>query len=197
MMMEDYYITNKNDMFMYIEALRRFEPESVLDIGMFLKRVGAISRSIGDWDISCTCLIDGVDFAPQVKAEVYSRVYDDIETWQDFRGNCVSEVEFTGGTDGNSAKFIDRKYTLAFLMRYEKFIGGEDLNSLFKWMSKHVEIVAIAGKFDDMEVFISKLGNAVAEVEPLKLGNDEYMMVRIAGGVTHGHKNIRDDSQGI
>jgi hypothetical protein len=50
-------------------------------------------------------------------------------------------------------------------------------------MSKHVEIVAIAGKFDDMEVFISKLGNAVAEVEPLKLGNDEYMMVRLASHI--------------
>jgi hypothetical protein len=195
--MEDYYITNKNDMFMNIEVLRQFEPESVLDIGMFLKRVGAISRSIEDWDISGTCLIDGVDFEPQVKADVYSRVYDDIETWQDFRGDCVSEMEFTGGTDDNLTKFKDKKYTLAFLIGYEKFICGEDLNSLFKWISTHVEIVAIAGKFENVEVLISKLGSAVVDVELLKLGDVECELIRLAGGVTHGYKNIRDDSQGI
>lgn len=170
-MTEEYYITGKNDMYIYLEALRQFEPDAVLDVGMFLKRTGAIARNIGDIGISQAIMIDGVDFAPQIEADVYRRVYDDIETWQNFRGSL--ETDFSAD---NRGKFKDKKYTLAFLMRCEKIINSEDLNLLFEWMSTHVENVVITGKFEDLKIDTKKW-LSVVEVEPLKLEGDEYSVV--------------------
>jgi hypothetical protein len=138
---------------------------------MFLKRTGAIARNIGDIGISQTIVIDGVDFAPQIEVDVYRRVYDDIETWQDFRGSL--EMDFSAD---NRGKFRDKKYTLAFLMKCEKIINSEDLNLLFEWMSTHVENVVITGKFEDLKIDTKKWLSAV-EVEPMKLDEDEYTIV--------------------
>jgi hypothetical protein len=176
MMTEEYYITGKNDMYMYLELLRQFEPDAVLDVGMFLKRTGAIARNIGDMGISQAIVIDGVDFAPQIEADVYRRVYDDIEAWQDFRGCFGTETDFSGVSADNHGKFKDKKYTLAFLMRCEKIISSEDLNLLFEWMSTHVENVVITGKFEDLKIDTKKW-RSVANVSPLSLDECEYTIV--------------------
>jgi hypothetical protein len=175
-MREDYYITSVNDMFVYLEVLRQFEPESVLDVGMFLKRTGALAKSIGDVDISNTFVFDGVDFAPQINAQVYRRVYDNIETWQDFKESIWQVADFSGGIADNSGSFKDKKYTLAVLMRCESFLDSEDLSRLFEWMSTHVEMVVISGKLEDLKIDRKKW-QYVSEVETLKLEDDEYTIV--------------------
>ena len=43
--MENYYITNDNDIFVFFEIISQTSPRSILDVGMFLKRIGAVTRA--------------------------------------------------------------------------------------------------------------------------------------------------------
>lgn len=73
-----YYITNKNDMFVFFQMIEQIEPESVLDMGMFLKRIGAISRNVLDSSIDENIRLDAVDIEDSVKLAVYDTVYTNI-----------------------------------------------------------------------------------------------------------------------
>jgi hypothetical protein len=164
-----------------MEMLRQFEPDTVLDVGMFLKRTGAIARSIGDLEFSDNIVLDGVDFAPQIEAKVYGRVYDGIETWQDFRESSGQKSDFSSGADGNLEKFKDKKYTLAFLMRCENFLCNEDWERIFEWLGTHVEIAVISGKIENLKID-KKRWQSATEVELMKLETDEYCVIRFSQG---------------
>lgn len=77
-----YYITNKNEMFVFFQMIEQIEPESVLDVGMFLKRIGAISRNVLDSSIDENIRLDAVDIDDGVKLAVYDTVYTNIVTLQ-------------------------------------------------------------------------------------------------------------------
>ena len=41
----------KNDIYIFFETMKQLEPHSILDIGMFFKRIGAVSRNAMDEEI--------------------------------------------------------------------------------------------------------------------------------------------------
>ena len=67
-----------NDLYMYFQAIEDTEAQSVLDIGMTLKRAGSISRSIMDGEVAESVQLVGVDFEPLQMFPVYQTVYDEV-----------------------------------------------------------------------------------------------------------------------
>lgn len=73
-----YYITDKNDIFVFFEVIRLGQPERMLDIGMFLKRIGAVSRNVKDFEIPKTTILDAYTLTPEREINIYKTIYDNI-----------------------------------------------------------------------------------------------------------------------
>lgn len=153
-------ITNQNDIYLYFEIIKQVQPQSVLDVGMFLKRIGAVSRQAANSEVGSEVCLYGVDFMESCKAEVYGQVYDVIEDVSEFMKK-VKE-----GWDG--------KFDLAWMLRVAD--SGIDDNSekiLWKWLSEHADYVVV-----DKEGFrrnmwiISRYG-----FKSLQLDDDAYAIV--------------------
>lgn len=74
----------QNDIFVFYEIINDIKPEKVLDVGMFLKCVGSVSRKIMDKKIDENVWMKGVDFMPEVQFPVFQQIYDEIITIQSF-----------------------------------------------------------------------------------------------------------------
>ena len=68
-------VRDKNIMYIFCEVINQLEPESILDIGMFFKSIGGVSRQILGIEISDSIYITGVDTDKTNGLNVYSRVY--------------------------------------------------------------------------------------------------------------------------
>lgn len=71
-------LNNENSIYIFYELIEQLQPESVLDVGMFLKRVGTVSRKIMGRAIPQECQICGIDFFPEVTFPIWNTVYDRI-----------------------------------------------------------------------------------------------------------------------
>ena len=74
----------QNDIFVFYEIINDIKPEKVLDVGMFLKGVGSVSRKIMDKKIDENIWMKGVDFMPEVQFPFFQQIYDEIITIQSF-----------------------------------------------------------------------------------------------------------------
>ena len=54
-------INNENIMYMYCNVLGQTEPEKILDIGLFYRQIGGVSRTILNSDVPKKCFITGID----------------------------------------------------------------------------------------------------------------------------------------
>ncbi len=68
----------------FFYAIEQKEPESVLDIGMFLRKIGSISREFGDKTIGDKVRLCGVDHGDETLFPVYRALYDDILDYPQF-----------------------------------------------------------------------------------------------------------------
>ena len=55
-------LKNENDIYIYFETIAQLEPKTILDVGMFLKRIGSVSRKAMDGGVPEDVRLDGVDF---------------------------------------------------------------------------------------------------------------------------------------
>lgn len=69
-------LKNENDIYMYFETIEQLAPQRVLDIGMFLKRIGSVSRKVMDRELPAEVCLDGIDLFPQLQFPVWDTVYD-------------------------------------------------------------------------------------------------------------------------
>ena len=76
-------IKNNNIMYIFCEVINQLEPESILDVGMFYKSIGGVSRQILNADISRSIYITGVRTDEKDNLNVYNKVYDDIISMDD------------------------------------------------------------------------------------------------------------------
>ena len=44
-------LKNENDIYLYFETIEQLEPKHILDVGMFLKRIGSVSRKVMDREV--------------------------------------------------------------------------------------------------------------------------------------------------
>lgn len=72
-------LKNENSIYMFYEVIQQLESEKILDVGMFLKRVGAVSRKVMGREIPEDRQLYGIDFFPELTFPVWSLIYDQIE----------------------------------------------------------------------------------------------------------------------
>lgn len=89
--LENGYIINQNDMYLYFEIINQIEPDSIIDIGMFLKRIGAISRQVNGFFVPDNVVLDGIDIMPHLSVKVYEKIYDNIASIADLIGKTLKD----------------------------------------------------------------------------------------------------------
>lgn len=70
--------TNKNDFIAYFQIINQLNAKSVLDIGMFLKSAGCVSRQACGLEIPGHVILDGIDLFPSIHIPVYEQIYNHI-----------------------------------------------------------------------------------------------------------------------
>lgn len=167
---KQYYITNQNDMYLYSEIIHQAEPHSVIDIGMFLKRIGALTRNIKDRSIPYDMILDGVDFAPEITAKIYEKVYDTIEPYPLFRDTLPETVK-------ESDRLYDNQYDLAFILGTEDFLEKNERTELLKWGCSHAKYLVISGTLDSWNVKKDDFAKRNLNVKELHVETDEYRLI--------------------
>ena len=131
-------ITNQNDVYVYFEMMEQIKPDRVLDVGMFLKRIGAISRQVMNTEIEKKVYLCGVDFMEECKIGVYSTVYDKVMGVTEF-------LTFVNGQDDTALDKCDTKYDIAYMMHVDDVLTGEQERAVWKWLEKNA-VYAIIDK---------------------------------------------------
>jgi hypothetical protein len=114
------------DISFLLRTVEQISPQSILDIGMFLKRVGCISRHALDDEIDPNCILDGVDCMPDIQVPVYDVIYDHIMSLEDF----LSQTTVSG-----YQPFAVRKYDLAAVIQPGGIIPPQNLAAMWEWIS--------------------------------------------------------------
>ena len=73
----------QNDIYLYFETIRQLRAKSVLDIGMTLKRCGAICRQVADSSIDPSVFLCGIDLDPETTVPIYRSIYQEILTQEE------------------------------------------------------------------------------------------------------------------
>lgn len=122
--MSDYKkcITDRDSFYFFFEAIKNTHPNSILDIGMFLKRIGALSRGILSYSIPEDILLDGVDCMPEVEVPIYHSIYNSICSLEDFL---------------TQKKRPDISYDMISFLFLEPICSKEQIENLCKWIMGH------------------------------------------------------------
>lgn len=102
-------LTNKNDIGVFFEVIEELEPHRVLDIGMFLKRIGCVSRQVMEIGSLEEVILDGIDVFPEVDFPIWKKIYNRIWCIQEFFNNSISDkydIAVMLGTTGLGKKYL-------------------------------------------------------------------------------------------
>lgn len=87
-------LTDENDIYIFFEVIKQLEPQKILDIGMFLKRTGSISRRAMNCEVPEEVRLDGIDFFSEMNFPVWKNVYNQIMSPEQFlEKNTVREYD--------------------------------------------------------------------------------------------------------
>ncbi len=149
-------VTDENDIFFYFEMIRQVRPESVLDHGMFLRSIGALSRSVRDMRFSEDICLVGVDTDPVCGLGIYETVYDRIVTPYDM--------------------FMSQDhYSLALIMMPEETGLSEPMETLQKRYAGHVDHVGIKIINPSVTDRLKKISSL--NVRPVSVGRNVYALI--------------------
>lgn len=144
-------ITDMDEVFFCFEMLKNLSLDRVLDIGMFLKRIGAVSRQAMSHGISPDVYLCGVDFFPQYNLPVYEKVYDEI--W-----NKETFCEKTGNFD------------VALMLNVAEYISEEAWQRLGVYLPQ-----CVTGVLADMQTADCLLTHGIASVyQPIAVGGKQF-----------------------
>lgn len=123
-MMEEMILTSETDIYAFFEIIDQTEADSILDVGMFLKRIGSVSRQVKDKVIPVEKNLIGVDFFPEISCPVWKTIYNSVFTAGDFFASENSQ-----------------KYELAMVLQLEGSVDATKSNQMWSWLSTHVSYV--------------------------------------------------------
>jgi hypothetical protein len=121
-------LNTEPDISFFLKSVEQITPQSLLDIGMFLKRVGCISRHALDAEIDPACILDGADCMPDIQVPVYRTIYDHILPLGDFLTHTTS-LEYS--------PFQLSSYDLIAVMQPANIIPPQALAPMWEWISLH------------------------------------------------------------
>lgn len=128
----------------YFGLYNQLCPESILDIGAYLKRCGALSRNVLDKSIDEDVKLDCVDCLENLDTPIYKKIYNDIITLSDFR---------TGGYK------ISKSYELCYVFELEQYIATWELELVIMEAVKASKYVVVDVTSKDVLAILEKLQN--------------------------------------
>lgn len=146
-------ITDGNDIYVYFELIRQINPANILDVGMFLKRIGAVARQAMNCEVPRQICLEGIDLFPQIKIPIYRGIYNEIY-----------ELEAI------DARLSTRHYDLAVLLRVNEWLTGEK-QGVWEYLVKHSR--CILADTDDPEFVQFVLANC--RCEALNIEDKQYV----------------------
>lgn len=159
-------IVNQNDIYLYFEMFRQLKPSKVIDIGMFLKRIGAVSRQAVSSEIGADVKLFGIDVMPECGVGVYSTIYDRIWSVGGFAGMEEAMEE-------TIEKTMEKTYDLAFMLRTDKCLSISEESGIVSRIAKEASYLVV----DDDGYERNKGLLAFRGYRELVLDNDRYKLV--------------------
>lgn len=147
------YITNENDIFTYFSVINDICPTSIIDVGMFLKRIGAVSRQARGVEISRDIRLDGIDIFPDINPKVFNVIYDEMYD--------LSLLE-----NGN-------KYDLMIMLRTDSVFADREAEKIWNWAKQNVKYVFTSCETEFELEELKKKGN----VRDIRLEKELYAIV--------------------
>lgn len=150
-------LTSKNDIYVYFEVIRQLEPSKILDIGMFLKRIGSVSRQVmEECAVSEEVILDGVDFWSEVDFPVWRTIYNHILD----KECCLESV------------LGERRYDLVIMLGLKELKKKADLQVFIEWVKENTIYVLV----DELDVEWEKKF-FIKKVITLKVEQDVYYLI--------------------
>lgn len=149
-------IVKQNDIYLYFETIRQLHAKSVLDIGMTLKRCGAICRQVADSAIDPAVHLCGIDFTPETTPPVYHCLYQEI----------LSMESLLKKTTGH--------YDLAVLLNLSKDVLTD--HALLNYIKDHADYLLSDrdAEHDMLRSFLLK------NTRTISLDDDQYLLISTA-----------------
>ena len=116
--MTDYAVTDSKAISLYFQSLQGTEGMRVIDLGCFLKRIGALSRRVLDLSIPEDTYMVGVDAPGAPDLLIYRVIYDEI------RDDLPEE-----------------RFNLGFFLYPEGVYAKEDRERMLSWCRAHCDRV--------------------------------------------------------
>lgn len=148
-------ITNDNDIYIYLTMIERLQPSSILDVGLFLQRIGAISRQTMSCEIPKHIYLEGIELFGQSPLPIYHQIYNQITIAPDF--------DFSD----------DRVYDLAICLRVNEWLHPDDRLFFWHYLITHAKAVLADTADSDFVDFIVERRRCDA----LGLNGDQYVMI--------------------
>ena len=147
------YITNENDIFTYFSVINDICPTSIIDVGMFLKRIGAVSRQARGVEIIRDIKLDGIELFPNITTKVFDVIYDKI---------CDMNFLETS-----------TQYDLMMMLRTENILTQIETERIWEWAKHNVKYVFINCDTEEELEELKKKGN----VRDIRLEKELYAIV--------------------
>ena len=155
----DAAITDKDLIYFYFEMIKKSGALNVLDVGMFLKRIGAVSRQAMGCEIDAKVQLCGIDLYPDVQLAVYDRIYDIIFPQKLF----INEI-----VDKNKSINFD----IAVLLGIENY-EEEFIQKTWKYSLDNVAAIMTEQRVADMQV----IKGVITGYYPVSTGERTYAWI--------------------
>ncbi len=120
-------LTDPEEMMLYAAMINQIDADHILDIGMYMKRIGAVSRSFQEFYIEEEKDITGLELTP-LRIPIEERLYQRIVP-KDFFGEC------------------EDSFGLVFALHVKELMGSLEYIKMWQWLSGHAGYVIT----DDVE----------------------------------------------
>lgn len=158
-------ITDSDMMFYYFQMIQNSGPHTVLDVGMLLKRMGAVSRRAMSTEISEDIILCGIDLFPEYQMPIYEEVYDEIIPRDKFfreytRFSCVSGELFD----------------IAVMLDVEQYLDRDDEEALWDYVFQSAGCIMTDAKAGDRLT----AEHRIRGYYPVSAGNSSYAWIPLA-----------------
>lgn len=151
----DTIITNDNDIYIYFKLIEQIQPSSILDVGLFLQRIGAVSRQAMSCEIPHHIYLEGLECFAQTPLPIYSQIYNQITILPEF------------------AFYAPNTYDLAFYLRMKDWIHPDDRLFFWEYLITHARI--IIADTSDPEFVDYAVTNC--QCEAINIENEQYAII--------------------
>lgn len=138
-MTEQYMITDANDIYLYFDWIEKSKPTSVLDFGIFLQKIGAVSRQVMNCELPEDVVLDGVSMQEQIQP-IYTVIY-----------NNITNIKSLSILDD---KIYDLIYFLDMQNEYREDIVPMPKEELWMWLLNHGKTIVTDTKDANFVAFM-------------------------------------------